>query len=241
MHLDEEQLQRVLHGELSPSAQLSVRAHLDKCEECRDRVGRTGREEQRIFALLQAIDRPVPAMRQGLAVRPPRERRPEWLTRAAPVIAGLAIAGAAYAAPGSPMRAFVRRLVSHRIDRPPAAAVQPDRAAGGATAGVAVSPGARLTVDITTAPPPGVATVSLGDGDEVVVKAVGGRPAFRSEVNRLIIENSMTVSALSIEIPRRAPFVEIRLGGGRVLRKVGPELTGGKADSAGRYVLTVDP
>ena len=240
MHLDEEQVQRVLHDELAPATESRIRDHLDTCDECRTRVGHAGREETRIFELLQTIDRPVSAMRSGSAVRQARDRRSSWPTRAAAVVIGVAIAGAAYAAPGSPMRALLRGLVVHRIDRPSAPAIQRDLPNDTQTAGVAVSPGARLTIDITTSPRSGVATVLLVDGDEVVVRAAGGRPTFHSALDRLIIENSTTVTALSIEIPRRAPLVEVRLDGRRVLRKAGSEMTGAKPDSIGRYVLAVN-
>jgi anti-sigma factor RsiW len=238
MHLDEDQIERVIHGELPPAGESSVREHLSVCDDCRGRVGDARREEARIIALLETIDRPVPAMPAGSARRTQRDGHSTWLRRAAAMVTGLAIAGAAYAAPGSPVRSLFRRVVTHRIDRP-SPVIRRDLSSSAPTAGIAVSPGAHLTIDITGAPPTGPAMARLVDGDEVVVRAIGGRPTFRSERDRLVIDGAITVSELAIEIPRRAPFVEIRLDGRRALRKDGPDMIGATPDSVGRYTLTV--
>jgi putative zinc finger protein len=242
MHLDEEQVQRMLHGELPPEAQSLIRAHLDRCDECREYLGQEALQEERIFALLQTIDSPLPVVDHALVMSGSRWRRSVWPRRLAAVAAGLAIATIAYAAPGSPVRALVRRLMPAGAEHAPAPVVGPTRLDAATTAGVAVPPGVHLTIEITAAPSSGMATASLVDGDEVIVRAVGGRPSFRSEADRVVVENAAGVSELTIDIPRSAPFVEIRLSGRRVLRKAGRETTGhGMKDSPGRYVLTYNP
>jgi hypothetical protein len=238
MHLDDEQLQRMMHGELAPASRTVVHAHLDACADCRERLDQEARDEERIFSLLRAIDGPVPALGAPPLDSRARSRRHPWAARVAAMLGGLAIAGAAYAAPGSPVRAFVRRLISHPPRLASVRVAQPARVEAAPAAGIAIAPGRHLTIDVTAAPSSGVTTVGISDGNEVIVRAFGGRPAFRSEVDRLVVANTANVAALVIDIPRSAPSVDVRLGGRRLLRKSGAAVVSAAPhDSAGRYVL----
>ena len=60
MHLDAEQVQRLLHDELAPSTAAQARAHLDGCRECLTRVSDAEREESEVLELLRQMDHPVP-------------------------------------------------------------------------------------------------------------------------------------------------------------------------------------
>jgi len=44
MHLDDERLQRLLHGELEPGAETSIMGHLATCDPCRDQLTAARRE-----------------------------------------------------------------------------------------------------------------------------------------------------------------------------------------------------
>jgi predicted anti-sigma-YlaC factor YlaD len=95
MHLDEEQLQRVLHGQLPARAARSGRDHLAECGDCRERFVAAERDEKEVLALLRPVDHPVPAIDPDALVA-----RPSWtrsvLTRwAAAILLFLGAAGAA--------------------------------------------------------------------------------------------------------------------------------------------------
>ncbi len=65
MHLDEEQVQRLLHGELSRPVETSAREHLAGCSDCRRRVAEAQREEEEVYALLSHVDHPGPRIDAG--------------------------------------------------------------------------------------------------------------------------------------------------------------------------------
>lgn len=237
MHLDDEQLQRAVHGELSPAHTL-VRDHLDSCDACRLRVEQEAREEQRVFDLLRAIDRPAPDVSIAAIARRAHSRRSRRGIRVAALVLGLGVAGVAYAAPGSPLTALLRRLVASHDRAPRTRAAESSAVASEPTTGIAVAPGPRLTIQIIAGEGGALATVSLSDGSEVVVRAVGGNPSFSSDIDRLVVRNADDVRAFEIEIPRDAPSVEIRTGRGRVLLKTGSSVVAdGPRDADGRYAL----
>src|SRR2546422_5647206 len=62
MHLDEDQVERLLHHELGRSAEASVREHLAACPDCRRRVARAEQEEEEVYALLRHVDHPAPGI-----------------------------------------------------------------------------------------------------------------------------------------------------------------------------------
>ncbi|MGH7702071.1 MAG: anti-sigma factor family protein, partial [Gemmatimonadales bacterium] len=86
MHLDEEQIQRLLRGELAPPVATSVREHLAGCTDCRERVTQAEREESEVDSLLRHLDHPAP--RIGAHAVLARARRPglRWGRSAAGVL-----------------------------------------------------------------------------------------------------------------------------------------------------------
>ena len=100
MHLDDEQVQRWIHGELSPEPGAVVREHLAECVECRSLVSAAKAEEARIFDLLGAADHPAPPVDVATIVAGVGGGAHRWGRLAAGVLLGLVGAGAAYAAPG---------------------------------------------------------------------------------------------------------------------------------------------
>lgn len=238
MHLDDEQLQRLLHGELTPPAEALLRGHVVACEHCHSRVEQAAREEKRVLELLRTIDHPPPhASMLAIAARA-RGRRRRWGERAAAIIVALATAGVAYAAPGSPFPDLLRRLIAseERAPQAPAPVRPPPRPES--TGGITVAPGDRFTIAFAATQAGGLATVSLTDGEDVAVRAVGGNPAFASDVDRLSIDNAKGDASFEIEIPRNAPWVEIRIGDRRVLLKTAARVqTDGRRDVEGRYVI----
>jgi anti-sigma factor RsiW len=238
MHLDDERMQRLLHDELEPPARAVVLEHLETCDACRAGLEAEARAEQRLLTTLQAIDTPPPLRMPHFDARPRTSRR--WLAQLVASIGGLAIAGIAFAAPGSPLPGLLRRVTQ---STPTVSAPSPPPAVEPPTdAGIAVTPGRRLAIDVAPGSGAAVATISLTDSREVILRAVGGRPSFSAGVDRVAIRNVEGITALFIDIPRTAPHVDLRVDGTRVLVKDGPEIaTAARRDGAGRYALPLAP
>jgi hypothetical protein len=244
MHLDEAQVQRMLHGELGQGGEIAARGHLTVCDVCRHRVSAAAREEAELYALLRVVDHPVPAI--GAATikrraRAPEARRLKW---AAGIALALGIAGAAYAAPGSPLPHLLGILSSwlkgeHNVAQtasPPSATRASDMA------GVAVVPGQSLLIGFTAKQSEGVAHVRLTDGAEVVVQAPSGAATFASDADRLVIDNGGGAGTFEIQIPRTAPHVEILVDETRRFLKAGDRITADQPpDARGLYAVPLSP
>jgi anti-sigma factor RsiW len=210
MHLDEETRQRLLHGELKRALEASARDHLAACAECRALVEAAERDEAEVRRLLRAADHEAPgldAAQVAALARVPADRQGRW---AAVLAATLVVAGAAYAAPGSPLREWIGEAwagLGGRGSGPEGTSAVPHDSA---TSGVAVSPGASLVVVFAT--PAGQAQVTIWDGDELVVRAPTGAATFASDEGRLLINSSAPDATFDLMIPRTAPLVEVRAG-----------------------------
>ncbi|MGH7607066.1 MAG: anti-sigma factor family protein, partial [Gemmatimonadales bacterium] len=88
MHLDEEQLQRLLHGELVPSAEAAARHHFATCSLCRERTAQAEREETEVHAWLRHVDHPPPELTAETIAARARGDRLRWER----VAAGIALA-----------------------------------------------------------------------------------------------------------------------------------------------------
>jgi hypothetical protein len=239
MHLEDEQVQRWLHGELSRPGETAVREHVARCAPCRERVAEAEREEHAVHALLRGLDHAAPPIdAQTVAASARRVRHVGWIRWAAALVLALGLATAAYAVPGSPARAWVDAMVRWLAgDAAPAPAPGPVPGREG-VAGIAVVPGRELVILFTSNQAGGQAHVSLTQGAAVVVRAVTGAATFTSDDDRLVIDNRSAAATFEIEVPVGAPWVEIRVAGNRILLKEGSRVTAGtSADPRGVYVL----
>jgi hypothetical protein len=248
MHLEDEQIQRLLHGELHAQAEEAVRGHLAACAGCRLHLEEAQREEERIFDLLRRVDHAPPVvapsvvLAETLATRPRREAV-GWGRWAAGIVLALAAGGAAYAAPGSPLPEWVDR-VTEWIGGPaprPAQTVRTSPIEAG-TAGVAVEPSQRFTILFQTEQAGGTAAVSLTDGANIVARALSGTATFTTYIDQLTIERGGPSADYEIELPQSAAWVEIRAGQRRLLLKEGSRITtDASVDARGRYLLPLNP
>jgi hypothetical protein len=207
MHLDDERVQRLLHGELG-SAEAETRFHLESCAPCRDLVEGARVEEDHIFALLSEVDHPVAPLDPRVLLAERKVSGGQWGRRAAAAILGVAIAGAAYALPGSPLPAALERLLGADPGvRDTAAATQIERVTA-PPAGIAVPATDGLVIQLAAE---GQAVIELTEGAEVVVRAVGGTATFSSDPGRLTVRGSGPVQ-LEIHVPRAASDVEVLAG-----------------------------
>jgi len=222
MHLDQEQTQRLVHGELSPSTERAAREHLALCNECRAHVAETERQEDEVQALLRSVDHPAPRIDVRAIVARARARHFGWMRWAAGILLALGLAGAAYAAPGSPLRTWAKAVAAWLGGGP-------KQAPEASVAGIAVAPRRELVIQFTAHQTVGAAQVSLTDGAEVVVRAPLGAAMFTADADRLVIDNTGSQASFEIEIPRTAPRVEIRVGQDRTFLKEGTRVTGSLA------------
>ena len=239
MHLDPEQLERTLHGELRPDDG-SVREHLAECPECWLRVSEAERDEAWIMEQLRRLDHRQPS--PSIRITSEAPRRAGW-SRPQRLAAGLALtvaaAGAAYAVPGSPLPRAVHHVVSlfRGTVRPVPAAPVPVPAPSRSQSGIAAAPGNHFAIVFSGAIPAGSATVSLTQGEEVLVRALDAAN-FQSDVDRLLVESKTPGAKFEVEIPRSAPSVEIRVGERLVFRKESSRIVTSAPTSAdGSYRL----
>lgn len=257
MHLDDERIQRVLHDELAPAEKDAVARHLAECAACRARVEEARREEAIVFGLLRAADGDAPAIDAASVARRASARGTPagarggaraWQRRAAAILIATAAAGAAYAAPGSPLPLLVQRVAAWIAGGAPAPAPAPGPAPSPAPApteapaprGIAVAPSARFAIRFAAPQERGDVIVSLSPGANVVVRAVGGGAAFTTSAEALTIENSASTASYEIEIPAGAPWVSIDVGERRLFLKDGDRVAAnGSADPERRYRLSL--
>lgn len=201
-----------------------------------------------IHELLASLDHPVPSISVAAIAalaetraRGQAARRRMALRWAAAVLLTVGAAGVAVAAPGSPILRWVAAFVEHvsgRGDRP----VATPAAQGGehtGMAGIAVLPGDRFTVVFAGAAG-GIALVSFGEREEIIVQARPGAARFTTEPDRLRIEARSAADTFAIEIPRSAARVEIRAGGaGLLVAERGRVFPAGAPDGLGRYQVSL--
>ena len=228
---------------LLPGAGRGAREHLAECNQCRQRLVDAQRDEGEIFALLRQVDHAVPAVKAETVVARARGVGAVWGRWAAGILLFLGVAGAAYALPGSPLRDWVRSVVASfgAPDQPPPAPARVQAPDEG-IAGIAAIPGRQFVIAFESSEPGGFARVSLTEGEEVTIRAPIGAASFTSAADRLVITNSGSGATFEIEIPRKAPRVEIRVAGHRIFLKDGSRvLTESLAENGNRYLLPLSP
>ena len=209
MHLDDDQIQRLIDGELAPAETRVARAHLAACESCRPRVDAAADDAQAVSALLTALDDPAPALRFEMVTARARARRGRWTRSAIGWVAAAVIATVAIAAPGSPVRSWMGNAVRWMsgTPRPPAVSTPESEADG---AGIAVDPGPSFVIEIR-APRAGGSLVVRWTGDsQVAVRSSRPGAAFTSSRERLTVAMERDSVELEIAVPTSAPRVEIR-------------------------------
>ncbi len=233
MHLDSEQVQRLLHGQLDGPAESAARAHLAACDACRTLLADAEREEAEVYALLRAVDHDPPPITADAVVARARGQRFGRMRWAAGAILALGVAGAAYAVPGSPVRAWVESVGRRVAGRASQTVIEPPAAAG-----IAVAPGRQLRIVFTSYQAAGDVRVSLTDSADVSARAPAGAATFTTGGDRLVIANDEGTATFEIRIPRSAPWVEIHVGGSRVFLKRGADVTAARpADPTDVWVL----
>jgi hypothetical protein len=244
MHLGDEEIQRLLHGEIVGGVPSEVLHHLETCAACRELIEDARREEKEIYALLSHVDHPTPEiLPRSLMVRDSARSSGTWWRKAAIIALAVGGAGVAYAYPGSPLPGWIRNLgavISRRTTPPAVPAVSaPEPIPSG---GIAVTPQGRFTIGFSSVQSRGVAVIVLTGGPDIVARSANGSATFMTDVNRLTISNDGSTADYQIQIPPGATWVEVRVANRRVLLKRGNEVqTHVEPDSLGRYVFPLTP
>ena len=240
MHLNDEQIQRLMHGELDAHARESVSRHAAECLDCARALATAMREENDIFDLLEHVDHDAPIVDAARFATPPREGSPVWVRRVAGIVVVAALAGAAYAIPGSPLPTLVKKLAAIMTGEratPPAA---DDVSIPGApvTSGIAVAAGDEFVIQFAGAQESGEATIRLTDDTFVRVRVINGTAAFTTDAGRLHVENRGSAADYQIELPRATGRIEIRVASSVVWQgHDGHVITDAAPDSTGLYHL----
>jgi hypothetical protein len=237
MHLDDEQVQRLLHAELEPGDAAVLRAHAAACTVCGRRLEAAAREEEEIVGRLRLLDHPVPRLTAGEVARRAASPPAAWR-----IAAGLALAFAAsgvlYAFPGSPLPALVRGGAVARAPAAPRSAPPPAPPEAGRPSGVAVVPGGDFAIVFASPQPRGSARVRVVDGPELTVQAFGALVRFDLGADRVTVANAGAAADYEILLPRGARSVRIQVGAATVLRKTGGRIASPSTpDAHGTYVV----
>jgi len=202
------------------------------------------REAESIERALRSLDHAVPAISAESIAAKARARsrgRARWVA----AILTVAVAGAASAAPGSPVRAWMGALLERRSPTPERGAPTAGAPAAPTPSGIAIDPGTGLVI-VFESPrvgggAGGVAIVSLEDGAEVVVRAPRGAATFTTGADRLAVGEWDASARYEIVVPRGAPRVEIRVGARTVFVKAaGSVSTAGIETGPGRYTIPLE-
>jgi hypothetical protein len=231
MHLDVEQVERLVAGELTANEAGPARAHVAACTACGARVEAARSADAIVSDLLRHIDRAPPRVSAQSIMSPPSRSRSGWGARAAGILALLGVAAAAYALPGSPVRKW---LVGER-----AASANPVAAAPEVVSGIAVEPGRNLVIAFARTQAAGEVHVVLSDSAVVAVSSRSEAAAFSSEEGRLAVDNHDPAATFDVMIPRAAARVEIRVGNRSLFLKEGTRITANAPAPDGSYHLSL--
>lgn len=239
MHFSEEQIERWLHGELDASSKDALSRHLAGCRQCAQQLDEAEREEKAIFDLLSHVDHPAPVVDVEALVDRRSGTSVVWGKRVAGIVLAAALAGAAYALPGSPLPDLLSHVAGWITGRAPSPPVD-ESPTPPVTSGISVPVGERFAIRFAAEQATGTIAVSLTDESNVVVRVVGGTATFTTDVDRLTIENRESMADYEIELPRRAQWIEVLVGPRRLMLKDGDRLVSEiSVDSQGRYVLSL--
>jgi hypothetical protein len=244
MHLNDEQIQRLMHGELDADSRAAVSRHVAECSDCARALADARREEAAIFDLLGAVDHDAPVVDAATVAGSERGRGAVWGRRAAVIVFVAALGGAAYAIPGSPLPRLVRQLAAvmtgQRAESPAPGDVSTP--ASPVTSGIAVPAGDPLLISFSAAQDSGGAVVWLTDDSMARVRVIGGKATFTTDAGTLAIANAGSRADYEIELPRGVSRARIRVASWVRFEKDGDRvMTDARADSLGRYRLLLAP
>ena len=227
MHLDQDTLESMVTGDLEVEARIAAEAHLAMCDACRGLL-----QDREIAGLLHHLDEPAPDVSvHDLIVRAEQRRMPSFLRWAAGVLLMAVAAGAAYAAPWSPVPRWIHGLTG-TVDVPVPGSPSEPRYVPGVVVPLVNGLEIELRPQAT-----GTIDVVLDEVSDVTVEAVNGPATFDSQAERLVVEGAQGPD-YRITIPGDGVLVEVLVGATSVFRlESGEVLTIARSVAAGRHQI----
>jgi len=238
MHIDNEPLQRFLHGQLDARARSDARAHFADCAECRDRLAAAEREEAALASLLGHLDHtPRPTSAHALLREAALRQRDAFRRAAATILLTLGTAATVWALPAS--RNWIVDRFGSNPQRVESGSPAPQPTTSPAISGIGVPFGTRLVIEFAAPQAAGHADIVFSDeGEEIRIRTVGQAVFDVVADDRVSIQNRGSTADFEIAIPRAAPYVEVRVGEVRIFLKEGASITAGEAARTdGSYTL----
>jgi anti-sigma factor RsiW len=238
LHLDDESLERLLHGELDPDREASARSHLATCPPCEARLKESRALESRLFGLLGNLDHEAPEIDWDAVLRFPTPRRKTGARIAASIAVLLLAGGILYALPESPVRGWIDRLLGEDALEAPAPGDRFGSERGAVVSGLTVRPSGAFDVVFEASQASGTIRLRLVRTPDLEIRVLGSPVELESGPDRLTVSNARSRSSYEILVPESASSVRVRVEGEDVFVTRRGEVQGaGSPDSAGFYVL----
>jgi len=177
----------------------------------------------------------------ALSNRSGNARDSGWMRKAAGFVIAGVLAGAAYAAPGSPLPSLAKKVLGddNVQVRPAARETTPGAVM---VSGMSVATGNQMVIVFEARQASGQIRVTLSDDREIDVRATGTGASFTSGEQMLTVGNGSSVADFAIAIPRHARLVEIRIGQDRVFLKDGARIvTASQLQGADVWMIPLSP
>lgn len=178
-------------------------------------------DDEQVFKLLERLDHAPPKTTAQDVISAAQQHKHGWRKVAVIVLATAAVSAAAYAIPGSPIRRWVEGSRNE-----PTPQLQTNTAISD-PGGVMLPADQRVVIEFGARSSASHARISLTNDASIVVRTDARAATFTSDGDRLLINNPATTAAtFTIEIPRNAVYLEIRVAGKRVFLKDGDAING---------------
>lgn len=238
MHLDDETLERLLHGELDPGPEATVRRHLASCPSCEARLEESRALESRLFGLLGTLDHEAPEIDWNSALPPPPTRAKAGSRIAASIAFLMLGGGILYALPDSPIRGWIDRLRGKDATEASTSDIGSRSEIETPVSGLSLRPAGAFEIDFNDSQATGAIRLRLVQTPEVEIRVLGSPVGLESGPDRLSVSNANSRSSYEILVPESAASIRVRVDGEEVFRtRRGEVQSAGLPDSAGFYVL----
>jgi anti-sigma factor RsiW len=238
MHLDDESLERLLHGELDPGLVSTARSHLASCPSCEARLEESRALESRLFGLLGTLDHEAPGIDWNSALNPPSTRARAGSRIAASIAFLLLAGGILYALPDSPVRGWIDRLRGMDATEAPTPGIGSRSEIETPVSGLRVRPAGAFEIDFEDSQAIGAIRLRLVRTPEVEIRVLGSPVRLESGTDRVSVSNANSQSSYEILVPESAASIRLRVDGKEVfLTQWGEVQSAGLPDSTGFYVL----
>lgn len=208
MHLDDGVLIAFADNALAPPERAETAEHVLACRECRKRLDELNDASETLASALALLDAPHDAERARRALESRLAgQRTSWNARSFVRAAGLILvlaAGASAAVPGSPVRTWIRAVIT------PEPVLEAPARTLDTTSAVSIAP-VNGRIEIAVLDPDAGTTLRVRSVDEeqatVTVPQPAAPPRFRTSPGRIEVQGVSGV--VEIDVPRSAEHVSI--------------------------------